>query len=406
MLNVCLIGVSGFGNTHYEWLIDEVSRSTAKLLAATVINQDEEADKCAYMRSLGAEIFTDYTEMLAKHGKQSDICFIPTGIHLHAPMTIDGLRAGTNVFVEKPVAATIQEVRAMKTAQDQTGRFVAVGYQSMYAVDIGAMKRKIIEGALGKILAVKCRGLWPRNDAYYSRNNWAGKLKANGAWVLDSPFNNALAHYLNLICFLGGSSFEKSARIKSVQAELYRGNEIESADTAAMRIVTETDLPLYFFVSHCTKKFDGPEIVVRGERGVMTWNFHNSLNIDYSDGRTESLECDDLAKIRPKIFDALARRAAGEDAFICDLNIAGTQTLCVNAAHQATPIRTVESEFISREPLEGSTKTVITGVDEAIDRGFDEEKLFFPLGVPWAHEAEVFSVESFETFEGPAQGAG
>ena len=133
MLRAAIIGVSGFGNVHYNDLKGQYESGLMKPVAAAIINQDEEKEKCEYLRSAGCEIFSDYKEMLAKHKGNIDICFIPTGIHLHRPMTIDALNAGANVFVEKPVVATYQEIAPMQEAAVKNDRYIAVGYQTMYA---------------------------------------------------------------------------------------------------------------------------------------------------------------------------------------------------------------------------------------------------------------------------------
>lgn len=401
MTNACIIGVSGFGAVHYDDLMREVDRGLVRVLAATIINRDQEADKCRRLGELGCEIFDDYKAMLDAVAAKADLCFIPVGIHLHAPMTIDALRAGANVFVEKPVAATIQDVRAMQAAERETGRFVAVGYQSMYGHEVMAMKRAILDGKLGKILSIKGRGLGSRTRTYYERNNWAGRLKVSDRWVLDSPFNNAMAHQLNVICFLAGDELRTSADLKSIQAELYRGNEIESADTTSMRIVTSRDIPLYFFVTHCPREGFGFRIVVRGELGVMTWNCHESLTVEYADGRREEMPVEGGAQLRENIFRSLVGRIGDPEAFICGLDIAGVQTLCVNGAHESSPVRRVDAEFLTDEPFEGSTRTIIEGVDEAILRGFERERLFSELDVPWSRPAPVFPLDGYETFAGP-----
>jgi len=38
---------------------------------------------------------------------------------------------------------------------------------------------------------------WQRDENYYRRSGWAGKIKdKKGNWILDSPANNAMAHFL------------------------------------------------------------------------------------------------------------------------------------------------------------------------------------------------------------------
>lgn len=387
-VKAAIIGVSGFGNVHYHDLMRQVEQGHMAIVGATVINQDEEAEKCARLRAVGADIFTDYREMLGRLRGQIDLCFIPTGIHLHAPMTIATLQAGANVFVEKPAAATTDEVRAMQAAARETERFVAVGFQTMYAHETLLMKRHILNGDLGRIEAIKCRGLWPRLDSYYTRNRWAGRLKLNGQWVLDSPFNNAMAHQLNMICFLAGTELHRAATLEHIEAELYHAHDIESADTACMRILTAQDIPLYFLVTHCSEGLLNPEIVVRGDRGQLHWTF-DRLRIDMADGNVEEVACQTGTELRDAMMAALRARLEDPAVFVCDLDIAGVHTLAVNGAHLSSTAHPVPEAFIRRYPYENSVKTVIEGIDGIIDRAFDEERLFSELDVPWAQRGRV-----------------
>jgi predicted dehydrogenase len=396
MITASIIGISGFGNTHYNDLLRQIERGSMRLLAATVINQDEEVEKCAHLQSLGVELFTDYQAMLEQYRGQIDLCFIPTSLHLHAPMAMAAMRAGANAFIEKPAAATIQDVRAMQACEKETGRFVAVGYQTMYAWETLWMKQAILEKQIGELQAIKCRCLWPRLDDYYARNGWAGRLKVNDTWVLDSPFNNAVAHQLNMICFLAGSELTRSAILQSVEAELYRAHTIESPDTACLRVTTRDNIPLYFLVTHCSESTLDPEIIVRGDKGHILWT-RERVYIERADGSSEERQCETGRGLRDSIIAHLYRRLTDPQAFICDLSIAGTHTLCINGAHESSPIHE-DTGLVSRLWENNAIKTIIHGIDNIIARSFVQEKLFSELGIPWAHKGEVVSLEGYTSF--------
>ena len=187
MIKVAIIGVSGFGNTHYNDLIRYQERGELEILGAAVINQDEETEKCAKLKSVGCELFTDYKLMLEKFKGSLDICFIPTGISMHVPMSIEAMQAGANVFVEKPVTALLSELEILKQAEKDTGKFVAVGYQTIYQPSIARIKKSILAGELGEINTIKFYGISVRDKAYYTRNNWADASKTVINGYLTAP---------------------------------------------------------------------------------------------------------------------------------------------------------------------------------------------------------------------------
>jgi predicted dehydrogenase len=67
-----------------------------------------------------AEVFKDYRIMLEKR-QDLDAVMIATPDHMHAPITLAALRAGKHVYVEKPMAHTIEEARVMTRVAKETG---------------------------------------------------------------------------------------------------------------------------------------------------------------------------------------------------------------------------------------------------------------------------------------------
>ncbi len=395
-MKVCLIGVSGWAEVIYRDLLHLHSEGKARIVAATVINQAEEEEKCAHLRGVGCPLFDDYREMLAAVGTGAEICFIPTGIHLHGTMTIDALRAGMNVFVEKPAAATIDEVRAMQAAERETGRFVAVGFQSVFAREASTMKRMVLDGRLGRIWSIRTRCLWPRDDAYYARNDWAGQLSLGERWVLDSPFNNAAAHQLNMICFLAGKDLHRTAALESVTAELYRAGDIEAPDTACLEIATVNGPPLYFYATHaCGKNLD-PVIEIRGERATLTWKHDESLILRDHMGTTETFQVQPEWP-RNHIYQTLSDRLFDPRTFICDLEIAAAQTVCANGAHESSRLRSVPEEHLRRE----LGLTSIEGIEDLVDLAYTDEISFSSADAPWAWPGREVSLVGYERFSGP-----
>src|SRR5665647_120247 len=69
--------------------------------------------------------YDNYRKLL--EDKSIDAVCIATPDHWHAIMMIEAVRAGKDVYVEKPLTQTIKEGRAMVNAQKETNRVVAVG---------------------------------------------------------------------------------------------------------------------------------------------------------------------------------------------------------------------------------------------------------------------------------------
>ncbi len=402
MYKATIIGISGFGDVHYNDLKRGVEEGRWRIVGAVVINQADEADKCVWLRQQGVRLYTDWEVMLQELSGQIDICFIPTGISMHALMTIAALRAGANVFVEKPVAATVQEVKMMQQTATESGKFVAVGYQFIYQPDVAQIKKLLLSGRLGRILTIKSKALWSRDSIYYHRNNWAGRLKVNNSWVLDSQFNNANAHFLNLMNFFAGQSLAGAGKIVGCCAELYRAHQIESPDTAALRAVTDDGVALYFFGTHAC--FENSPVVVEviGEQGKLTWQYYSNqpIILTLSDGTVEEYEPTATTEYRQHVMAALEKRLDGEESLICDLAIAGEQTLWNNSAYESSSIHPLDDKYYQVDDTEGRVRVEINNIGNIVNQAFEQEKMFSELNVPWAVKGDEVDLHDYRCFNG------
>lgn len=380
---IAIIGVSGYADCYYCDLLALARQRKILLVAATIVNQSEEVDKCDTLRSLGCQLFTDHRQMLKKWRNRIALCIIPTGIHLHAEMTIDALEAGANVLVEKPAAGSVGEVDLMRAAETRSNRFVAVGFQLFYTPEIAWLKRAILDGLVGDVACIKSLGLWPRRSAYYQRNNWAGKIVVDGQWVRDSPFNNAFAHWLSLLCFLGGSRFDASVDPCSVEAELYRTRSIESADTACLRVHSDAGFPLALWVGHsCPHEF-GPVLEVRGSKGSLILNGED-FRLVSAEGTQIIGQASSLPVGRAAMLETLLEKIRGADPFYCNLDIARAQTLCSELAFASGPIRTISREFLRTVGTGPEEITVIDSIQETTLLAYQQERLWSEMAVHWA----------------------
>ncbi len=362
MLNAVLIGVSGFGDVHYRDLLRWHHAGRLRFSAAAVINKAEQQEKCAEMNALGIRIYDDYRHML--NSEKADLCCIPTGIAMHAPMSIAAMRAGMNVLVEKPAAAVMADVKAIQETEKETGHFTAVAFQDIYRPEILRLKRLILNGIIGKIAHVTVCASSTSGDFYYRRNNWAGKLYCNGMPIFDSPFMNGNAHQLNLAFFLCGTTFDTSIGIRSVSGELYRIQKIESFDTGAVHAAAENGIDFFFILSKSAETPLPYRIILRGTRGRIAIS---PKAISLPDGRRIPME-QDAMKIRDNILrNLLGHINSVPGSFLVNMNIAGTHVHCIELMHKTLPISTVNPEYVaSRNLTDDRDMIFLRGINEII----------------------------------------
>src|SRR4030043_751361 len=113
--------------------------------------------------------YDDYRKLL--EDKSIDAVCIATPDHWHAIQMIESVNAGKDVYVEKPLTATIKEGRAMVNAQKATNRVVAVGLNRRGNEVYQRLAKEISAGKIGKISvarAARISNMFP---------NGIGKLK-------------------------------------------------------------------------------------------------------------------------------------------------------------------------------------------------------------------------------------
>jgi len=153
--------------------------------------------------------YGDYREML--RSEDLDIVHVATPDHWHAMAMIAGVRAGADVYVEKPISVDVVEGQAMVAAARKYKRVVQVGMQRRSTPHIIEARDNIIrEGKLGKIGLVevycyyhmRARGNPPDTDPpeYLDYEMWTGpapmrpynRLVHPGSWRSFMEYSNGI----------------------------------------------------------------------------------------------------------------------------------------------------------------------------------------------------------------------
>ena len=405
-VSLVLVGVGGMGAVYLKALLARKEEGLFRITGAV----DPQPNRCQQyleMRAMGVPCFVSLQDFY--RNRQAELAVLSSPIQLHMPQTSFALSKGSHVLCEKPAAGTIQEVRAAIDAERASGRWVAIGYQWSFSAAIQALKADIGNGLFGKAKRFKCLYLWPRDEGYYARNDWAGRKKdAAGAWVLDSPVQNAMAHDLHNIFYVLGKETGTSARPAEVEAELYRANAIENFDTAAVRVRTEEGVEVLFFASHVSDEDRGPVVRYEFEKAVVRCDSRTSgLWAEFPDGTRKDYGVPD-GEPMAKLWLSIAGVRDGTRP-LCGLEAAASQTLCMNGIQDSMPeirdfpgglVRTVEGSGARRLAVEtpGSRRRVVEGLDGALAACYEAGRLPSEMGVAWSARGEAIDLRNYAAF--------
>jgi predicted dehydrogenase len=397
-LTIVLTGIGGMGSVYLASLLENKPGEAFSIRGAV----DPFPQRCPYLaelRSLKVPVFESLEEFYSRN--QADLAIISSPIHFHCQQTCLALSQGSHVLCEKPAAATIQEVKKMIRAAERVKRWVAIGYQWSFSQAIQNLKRDIQEGLLGQPKRLRCLYLWPRDEAYYRRNDWAGRQKdQNGNWILDSPVNNAMAHDLHNMFYILGKKRETSALPGTVEAELYRAYNIPNFDTAALRCFTREGVEILFCVSHAAAVDTGPVFSYEFEKGIINLRGRDSAIVaNLADGSTINYGFPASEPLK-KMWEAinLARRPGLPD---CGLEAATSQTLCSNGAQDSMPrIQNFPRSLLKKEGEPGKAALFVEGLDEVMKGCYKQRLLPSEMGVSWSKKGKIIALIDYKNFPG------
>ncbi len=404
MIGFGLVGVGGYGARWLEALWQLEAQGIAHVAAAVIRSPERYEQEMADLRQRGCAIYPDMDGLLA----DSDVAIIglPTGIASHAPLAIRALEAGYPVIVEKPLTATIQAARSVQHAETKSGQWCAVAYQWIHSPTIQSLRRLLCEGRLGRMREARCVIGWPRTQAYYQRNAWAGQLTVEQAWVLDGPATNATAHYFTNMFYLAQAQADHPPQIDAVRAELYRANPIASYDTSCIEVLLEDGTRLIHYASHALRDPIEPMMLLSCERGMVIWQAAaDRATIAWHDGNHETIINPDPSWNAARPLEQAARVVAGRDGEpLCGTAEAIPHVLSINLAFESSAtIARIPDSFV-REIDHGDQRLYeVPGMTDLLRRAMVQGRLFSELGATWSRATDYYPAAGYRGFpESPA----
>lgn len=143
--------------------------------------------------------YTDYHEMLAM--EQPDLVAIATYSGTHAAIALDCIAAGCHVIIEKPIALSMDDARAIVTAAKEKGVLVSTNMQNRFNAPILLLKEALDAGRLGTLISGSMHVRWHRDEAYYSQAAWRGTWAQDGGALMNQSI-----HGLDLLRWLMGNT--------------------------------------------------------------------------------------------------------------------------------------------------------------------------------------------------------
>jgi len=144
----------------------------------------------------GPEVFTtpDYRQLLKR--REIDAVFVTSPDFLHEEQTIAALEAGKDVYLEKPMAITVEGCdRILETAM-RLKRKVYVGHNMRHMSFVKKMKELIDQGRIGEVKAGWCRHFVSYGGDAYFKDWHAERSKATSLLLQKGAHDIDVLHWL------------------------------------------------------------------------------------------------------------------------------------------------------------------------------------------------------------------
>jgi len=155
-MRIGIIGCGGIARSHMKVYLKQPD---VEIVAGVDIVPGRAKE---FMEKFGLEgVKTHYTthqEMLADKSLNLDAVSICTYNRQHAQPTIDALRAGVNVLLEKPFTVTLDEAVEVMKVEKETGKLLSIGFQPRMDANMKKIKEIVESGILGQIYYIQTGG--------------------------------------------------------------------------------------------------------------------------------------------------------------------------------------------------------------------------------------------------------
>ena len=296
-------GIVGCGNVCERKSGPPMYKTRHSALVAVMRRDAEKAADFARRHGVGKS-YTDAAALIAD--PEVDIVYIATPPDTHCELAQQALEAGKPVYVEKPMAMTWAECRAMNEAAEKAGQKLFVAYYRRALPYFLKVKELLDSGAIGKPLTVGIRHLRPESPGDRDAANlpWRLRREVGG----EGYFYDLAPHTLDILDFLLG----EIADAKGYKTNLGGFYDVADTVTATFRFrsgVTGTGTWCFVAPPEATED----TITITGRNGIVRFNTFEFSPIELTTAQgTELFRIDPPEHIQGPLIETIVAELRGE----------------------------------------------------------------------------------------------
>lgn len=269
-LGIALIGTGFMGKCHaMAWQNVTTVFGGARPRLEVLCDADDDAAR-TFARQFGfARGASDWRAVVADPAV--DVVSITTPNGLHRPMAEAALAAGKHVWLEKPMALTLDDARAMADlAAARPGQVTILGYNYLRSPAFQAARRLVTDGAIGTPLAF--RGVYDEDYSADPTLPWSWRMTHQGGGL--GALGDLGCHLVSQMIALMGPV---DSLVGQTQIAVPQRPFPEGPSPDAMKAVENEDsaMAMVRFASGAQGSF-ATSRVARGRKCRLQWEVHGS----------------------------------------------------------------------------------------------------------------------------------
>ncbi|MDA8605686.1 Gfo/Idh/MocA family oxidoreductase [Flavobacteriales bacterium] len=218
----------------------------------------------------------DSIERMLDAHEELDVVCICTPNGFHAEQSILAIKSDCHVVIEKPMALNRQDGEDILHTALSRGKQVFCVMQNRYSPPSIWLKDLISSDALGKIHMVQVQCYWNRDDRYYGKIPWKGKLDLDGGTLFTQ-----FSHFIDLMYWVFGDIH----RIQSRFVDFNHNNttEFEDSGLVSFEFVKHNALGTFNFSTSVAHKNFESSVTIIAEKGTIKVGGQYMNEVEYCD---------------------------------------------------------------------------------------------------------------------------
>ena len=264
-MNPIKLGIIGCGIAARKLHYPALQKLKNKFEVIMVCNHTEPKAKSFAEMLGGVKYVLDYHELLANPEIEAVLIILP--IHLNYRVTLDSLKAGKHVLLEKPIASNLEEARKMLLFKKLYPQVKMVAENFRFRETFYRINEILRNGQIGKPYAIVWSIFYQiKPDNQYAQTEWRINHQYPGGFITDGGVHNIAA-----LRWLFGEIIRTNAFSKSINPA------IGKTDTFSMQFKTDQNVDGVLNLFFSPVGYEQNEFLIFGDKGSILINANDII---------------------------------------------------------------------------------------------------------------------------------